>query len=109
MRGLPCFLFPVVNLTAQSANHVVDRELCLGTAASRVAHCREDGVPFAGKSLGEQSAKAGAGTGDESHLVRTHDLCLLMACRYRENRLAHIDERVSRYENHACSSFSAVD
>ena len=27
--GPPCFLFAVVNLTAQSANHVADRELCL--------------------------------------------------------------------------------
>src|SRR6266850_523136 len=32
-----------------------------------------NGVPFASQGIGEQSAKTGAGTGDENHLLGIHD------------------------------------
>jgi hypothetical protein len=69
----------------------------LGIAASRIAHCREDEVPFTRQRFG---------------VVGTTWLELMIHAslwRYRENRLAHSDESVSRYEKHAWSSFSAID
>ena len=45
----------------------------LGIAASGVTHCRENGMPFASQGINEQSAEAGAGTGDENHLLGIHD------------------------------------
>jgi len=51
----------------------------LRIAASGIAHRRENDVPFASECFGEQSAKAGTGTGDENYLLGMHDLCLLMA------------------------------
>jgi len=44
-----------------------------GITASGVAHRRENGVPFASQRIGEQSAEASAGTGDENHLLGIHE------------------------------------
>jgi hypothetical protein len=38
-------------------------------------------VTFASQGFCEQSAEAGAGAGDENHLLGIHDLSLLMALR----------------------------
>src|SRR6266478_4905655 len=54
----------------------------LGIAPSGVTHRRENGVPFPSQGIGEQSAEAGAGAGDENHLLGIHNHSSL--CRYRE-------------------------
>jgi hypothetical protein len=59
----------------------------LGIAASGVTHCRENGMPFTSQGIGEKSAKAGAGTGDDNHLLGIHDhlsLWRLALLRFRE-------------------------
>ena len=45
----------------------------LGIAACGVTHRRKNGVPFTSQGFREQSAEAGAGTGDENHLLGLHD------------------------------------
>ena len=43
-----------------------------GVASVGIAHGGEDGVAVAGKSFGEETAEAGAGTGDENDLFGRH-------------------------------------
>jgi hypothetical protein len=50
----------------------------LGIAPSGITHRRENSVPFTRQSFGEQSAEAGAGTGDGNHFLGIHYLCLPM-------------------------------
>ena len=42
-------------------------------------HRRENGVPLTSQRFGEQPAEAGAGAGNENHLLGIHDLRLPMA------------------------------
>src|SRR6267154_2776887 len=61
----------------------------LGVAASGVTHRRKNGVPFPSQSIGEQSAKAGAGTGDENHLLGIHGhLLVVISCSHTEREAA---------------------
>ena len=42
-----------------------------------VTHRRENGVPFTSQGIGEESAEAGAGAGDENHLLGIHERLLV--------------------------------
>jgi len=50
--------------------------------------------PFTGQGIGEQSAEAGAGTGDENHLLGIHDLCLVKALMFERNGFSPKNNRL---------------
>jgi hypothetical protein len=42
--------------------------------------------PFTSQGIDEQSAEAGAGTGDENRLLGIHDLCLVLALMFQRHQ-----------------------